>query len=143
PTSLPSSSRTRYSSVSSISLAFWLMTRRSRVRRSDTGPRVARLKVIVCGDGSAKEGVAHLNLPLPGTPVPDLWGNRRAPVVQLHPFLKSRKSEPFGLDGFREIFGCCRRAWSAAAAMSAAAPERGRFYPVSRAGVAERQTLQA
>jgi hypothetical protein len=30
--------------------------------------------------------VAHLNLPLPGTPVFDLWGNRQAPVVQHHPF---------------------------------------------------------
>jgi hypothetical protein len=34
-----------------------------------------------------KEGVAHLNLPLPGTPVFDLWGNHQAPVVQHHPFL--------------------------------------------------------
>jgi hypothetical protein len=41
--------------------------------------------------GQVSEGVAHLNLPLPGTPGLDLWGNRQAPVVQHHPFLNSRK----------------------------------------------------
>jgi hypothetical protein len=67
-----------------------------------------------------KEGVAHLNLPLPGTPVLDLWGNHQAPVVQHHPFLS--------------LGGTSIGVWVRQAA---------RIYPVIGAGVAERYTRRA
>ena len=60
--------------------------------RTLPGPSAPRYAYGACFEflnpvkGAVSEGVAHLNLPLPGTSVLDLWGNHQAPVVQHRPF---------------------------------------------------------
>src|SRR5689334_16509261 len=89
--SLPSSSRTRYSSVSSISFAFWLITSRLRLSRSDTSSSVAGLKVCDYGDAVLERRGGAPQPPSPGNAGALISGGIiKAPVVQHHPFLSSQ-----------------------------------------------------